>query len=256
MRRQIASLALVLATTSLPALAQSSDVKVSDAEREKIEAVIESYLMENPELIVRSISEWQRRRQTEQMLPTVGLYRGYLENDPSIPVLGNPKGDVTIVEFYDYRCGYCRRHYPVMKDILAKDGNVRLTALQFPILDRDGETPMSRILSRAALASNLQGKFEPFHDALMTAPKAPASEKEMLAIAERVGLDTTRLQADMKSPLIDKAIENALAIGRDIGFEGTPGYIIGNDILLGAEGPDRVRQAIARARADKAKAGN
>jgi protein-disulfide isomerase len=221
---------------------------VSDVERQKIESVIQEYIAQNPEIVIQAIQQFQRQRQTANMLSQVNLYRGYLENDPEATVLGNPDGDVTIVEFFDYRCGFCRRHFAsAILPLLNEDKNIRFIPQQFPVLDRPDSDPVSRIAARAALASQKQGKFAAFHEALMTSPGS-LTEDGIYQIAQSTGLDVLRLKSDMQDKLIDKRIENVLAIGRDIGFEGTPGYIIGDSVLLGAEGIGNMKAAIARAR--------
>jgi len=223
---------------------------VTDVERQKIERVLQEYLLANPEIIETAIIELNRRRTLAQMLPSIEMYRGYLENDPDAAVLGNPEGDVTIVEFFDYRCSFCRRHFGEVKRLVEKDGNIRWVPRHYPILDRPNEEPTSMIAARAAEAAHRQGKFKEYHYAMMTR-EGGLSEERVYEIAKSVGLDITQLKADMADRLLDKRIKNALAIGSDIGFTGTPGYIIGNDVILGAEGFDRLQEAVGRARKDK-----
>ncbi len=238
---------LLVAAIAVPSFTAVSAQDVSGENREAIETIIQEYLLEHPEVIERAIIELQRRRQLAQMLPAINLYRGYLENEPEAPVLGNPDGDVTIVEFFDYRCGYCRRHFPEVLKLVKEDGNIRYIPRQYPVLDREGDTPVSRLTSYAALAAHKQGKFEQFHIAAMTAP-GQLTEDRIYEIATSVGLDVTRLKADMKDKLVEKSIRNTLSIGQDIGFTGTPGYIIGDDVVLGAEGYFRLLEAVDRAR--------
>lgn len=241
---------LVAAPT--PALAQDT-APIDPAERARIEQVLEEYLIENPEIVVRAIRELQRRQTVAQMLPAIQMYRDYLENEEGAPVLGNPNGDVTIVEFFDYRCGFCRRHFPAVMKLVREDGNIRLVPRQYPILDRQGQTPVSYLAATAALAAHKQGKFEAFHLAAMAADGG-LTEDRIYDIASDVGLDVVQLKADMKSKLVDKSVKNSLAIGQDIGFDGTPGYIIGDDVIVGAEGYDRLLEAVARARKQVAEA--
>ena len=247
--------AAILLFATVPATAaQAQDASVIDpAERAKIESVLVEYLTENPEIVMLAIRELQRRQTVAQMLPSIEMYRGYLEKDAETPVLGNPNGDVTIVEFFDYRCSFCRRHFPDVMRLVAEDGNIRLIPRQFPVLDRPGEAEISRIAARAALAAHKQGKFAAFHAAAMTSTGG-LNEDRIYEIAAQVGLDVPRLKADMNDKLLDKRISNTLAIGQDIGFTGTPGYIIGKDVVLGAEGFDRLKEAVGRARAQMADA--
>lgn len=240
-------LAFISASFAAPSLAQ--DKKVDAEEREKIEQIVQDYLLENPEIIALAIRELQRRQTMAEMGPAIKMYRDYLEKDPEAPVIGNPDGDVTVVEFFDYRCGYCRRHFPEVMKLVREDGNIRYIPRQFPILDRQGETPVSYLASRAALAAHKQGKFEEFHIAALTS-EGSLTEDQLYQIAARLGLNVQQLKADMNDRLIIKSVQNTLAIGKDIGFQGTPGYIIGDDVITGAEGYGRLSQAVSRARKD------
>ncbi len=231
----------------------TAQVDIDPNEREKIEQVIQEYLLENPEVLELAFRELQRRRVSQQriaMAETADNYRDYLENNANAGVLGNPDGDVTIVEFFDYRCGFCRRHFAEVMRLVKEDGNVRWIARHFPILDRQGEAPVSRIAARAAIGAKKQGKFREFHLEAMSTPGS-LTEETIFKIAENVGLDIAQLKKDMASSLTEKQITNTLAIGQDIGFTGTPGYIIGNTVLLGAEGYDAVKSAIDAARKAK-----
>jgi len=223
---------------------------ISDTERKKIEHVLQQYLATNPEIIETAIIELNRRRTLAQMLPSIEMYRGYLENDPDAGVLGNPNGDVTIVEFFDYRCGYCRRHFGEVQRLVEADGNIRWIPRHYPILDRPNEEPTSFIAARGAEAAHRQGKFAEYHAAMMNR-EGGLSEERVYEIAESIGLDIVKMKKDMADRLLDKRIKNALAIGSDIGFTGTPGYIIGEDVILGAEGIHRLQQAVDRARSSK-----
>ena len=246
--RAAAGIAIAVATFAAPATAQDKqDKKVDPAEREKIEQVVQDYLMENPEIIALAFRELQRRQTMARMGPAIEMYRDYLEKDPATPVIGNPNGNVTMVEFFDYRCGFCRRHFPEVMKLVREDGNIRYIPRQFPILDRQGETPVSYLAARAALAAHKQGKFQEFHIATMTS-EGSLTEPQLYQIAGRLGLNVERLKADMNDRLVIKSVQNTLAIGKDIGFEGTPGYIIGEDVITGAEGYGRLLQAVTRAR--------
>ena len=247
----IKNLALLLFASAFidqPITAQQDEI--SNQERKKIEQVIQDYLLDKPEVIESAIIELNRRRTLAKMLPSIELYRGYLENDPDAGVLGNPEGDVTIVEFFDYRCGFCRRHVPEVQRLVARDGNIRWVPRHYPILDRPNEEPTSMLAARAAEAAHRQDKFEEFHFAMMTR-QGGLDEQQIYDIAESVGLNIPQLKKDMADRLLDKRIKNALAIGQDIGFTGTPGYIIGQDVVLGAEGHGRMEEAVARARKHK-----
>jgi protein-disulfide isomerase len=153
--------------------------------------------------------------------------RQILENDPNAPVLGNPDGDVTVVEFFDYNCPYCRRAKPAIQELLAFDPNVRLVYREWPILG-DG----SVFAAKAALASRNQGKYEEFHWAMM-GMTGRAEEASVLRIAKEIGLDIEQLQADMESAEIEEHIQTSMRLTQSLGFSGTPSFVIGNNLVPG-----------------------
>jgi len=242
--------ASALIATSLSSV-QAQEPTKPETNKAEIENIIKEYLLENPEVIETAIIELNRRRTLARMLPSIELYRGFLENEPGIPVLGNPDGDVTIVEFFDYRCGFCRRHYGEVLRLVENDKNIRWIPRHYPILDREGQTPLSMLAARAAEAAHRQGKFLEFHTALMQRT-GELTEEQLFQIAEKTGLDVPKLRQDMNDKVLQKRIYNALSIGHEIGFTGTPGYIIGEDVVLGAEGFERLKEAVDRARAKPA----
>lgn len=240
--------ACILAGHLSAASAQATPVAQDKA---AVETIVRDYLNEHPEVIIEAIQNFQRQQQAAQFLETISLYRGYLENDPDYPALGNPNGDVTIVEFFDYRCGFCRRHYPAVSKLVESDGNIRFVPRTYPVLDQPGQPAVSRKAAIAALAAHKQGKFEAFHSAVLTSDGS-LTEDRIYQIAASIGLNVETLKSDMRSSLLNKTIENTLAIGRDIGFTGTPSYIIGDEVILGAEGYDALVAAVNRTRKKQA----
>ncbi len=224
----------------------------AEQSKEDIQKIIADYIDENPEIVISAIQKWQEMQRMAKVMPVLNTYRDYLENEKNGPVMGNPKGDITIVEFYDYRCGYCKRHFPEVMKIIEGDSNIRWVAKQYPILDREGQQPLSRIASRAALAAQRQGKFKEFHVAMMT-DLFQVSEDRIYQVAEGAGLDVAKLKVDMKSSVVDKKITNSLIVGQELGFNGTPSYIIGDQTIIGAQGADSIKSAIATARKKLAK---
>ena len=231
--------ALLLGTSGSPIVAQ--ELRFED--RKAFEEAVRSYLLKNPDVVIEAIGEFQRRESVATKLPKVEIYRGYLENGTTHAVLGNPNGDITMVEFFDYRCGYCKKYFKTMQQVLRENSNVRMLAIQYPILDRPGKPRISRTAARAGIAANMQGKFAAFHTAMMSF-KGSLSEDHIYRMAEQVGLDLSKLKADMNSKLVDKQITNNLSIGAEIGFRGTPAYIIGKDIVEGAAGIDAIRKSL------------
>jgi protein-disulfide isomerase len=168
--------------------------------------------------------------------------RDILENDPNAPVLGNPNGDVTVIEFFDYNCSYCKKVMPEVKRLIAADKNIRLVYREWPIL---GEG--SVFAAKAALASRAQGKYEEFHWALMEM-RNRADETTVLRIAEKVGLDIEELLTDMEKPAVSEHIAMSMRITQALGFNGTPSFIIGNNLIPGFVEKDALADYVSQAR--------
>ncbi len=229
--------AVALAALTLPARAPG-DVAAFDRR-------VRAYLMTHPEVIMEAVSLLERRNQARRAHAQRDLIRRYryrlLDSGP-LPVAGNTAGDVTVVEFFDYRCPYCRQAVPEVKRLLAADPGVRLVRKEFPVLGPD-----SVRASRAAIAASYQGKYLAFHDALMTRAGA-LDEQALMAVALAVGLDTARLVKDMVRPEVDAVIREAHGLARVLGITGTPAFIIGDVLLPGfVEAPD-LALAVAGAR--------
>ena len=210
---------------------------MSPADRKATEALVRAYILENPEIITYAVAILQKREVT-QRLSAVG-------NDIAKPFpgaeAGNPKGDVTIVEFTDYNCGFCRASVPDVQRLLKSDGNIRLVYRELPILSQS-----SRDAALWALAAARQGKHKAFHDALFAGGRADVAN--IAAAARTAGLNVAAAQTFAASPQANQEIERNLAFMRQIGFNGTPTFIIGDQILEGALGYDALKTAVEKAR--------
>jgi protein-disulfide isomerase len=153
--------------------------------------------------------------------------RALLEQDTNAPVLGNPDGDVTVVEFFDYNCPYCRRAMDEVQGLMDADANVRLVYREWPIL---GEG--SVFAAKAALAARKQGKYEEFHWAMMSM-NGRAEEASVLRVAAEVGLDIDQLRLDMEAPEIDEHLTTSMSLAQSLGFNGTPSFVIGDELVPG-----------------------
>jgi protein-disulfide isomerase len=172
----------------------------------------------------------------------LSYHRSEIFDDPTTPVGGNPKGDVTIVEFFDYRCPYCKRVQPELQALLDQDRKLRFIYKELPILG-----PASVIAARAALAAQRQGKYEAFHAAMM-GTKGQITEDTVDKIAESVGLDIDWLRQDMAAPEIVQALRANLVLANALNIHGTPGFIIGNRIVMGGIDLDTLKNMIGAAR--------
>lgn len=171
-----------------------------------------------------------------------GPYEDALFHDPTSPVAGNPEGDVTIVEFFDYNCPYCRKVAPMIAEFSRNDPKLRIIYKEFPVLGPD-----SMYAAQAALAARLQNRYHEFHRALMQASGSLA-EEQILQIAREVGLDTTKLKANMRDPAIAEAIERNLALARELGLFATPSLVIDGQVLQGAVKRDKLEELIDQVR--------
>ena len=157
-------------------------------------------------------------------------------------VLGNPKGDVTLVEFFDYNCGYCKRALKDLQTLIKEDKNLRVVLKEYPILS-EGSAEAAQI----SLAAAKQGKYMEFHTALMSS-RGQANEAKGLRIAKEIGLDMKRLKADMADPAIMASLKEQVLLARSLNLRGTPAYVIDNIVVPGAVGADRLRKHIAKVR--------
>ena len=210
-----------------------------------IRQIIREYLIEHPEVLIEAQQALQAKRdaqEAEQERQAIQRHRDEIFLDPEAPVAGNPDGAVILVEFFDYRCGYCRRVKPTLDALLAENNDVRLVYKEFPILG-----PESTLAARAALASRAQGGYEPFHWALMESDGAFDLD-HILAVARSVGLDPERLAQDMDAPAIDALLERNAVLASALGVRGTPAFVIGDRMIGGALPIDQFRIAVADAR--------
>jgi len=234
--------------TKTPAPAQSQALEaLSPEQKNAVEDIVRQFIQDNPEFIIESLRTMRERQQAserEQAKQSLVTRRDELENDPTSPVGGNPKGDVTLVEFFDYRCGFCKRVYPDLKKLLAEDGNVRWVYKEFPILG-----PESVFASRAALAAWKmdEEKYHRFHDAMM-ASKGNLTEQKTLTLAAGVGLDVKTLIEGMADPEIDRVLEKNMALARALAINGTPAFVIGEDLIPGAIDLQALKGLVAKAR--------
>ena len=235
---------LLLASTALFLLPLSSFADSLSEDRVK-ELVLEA-IRDNPRIVLEAIQMIEKREKTAKAFEVKQVLtsnRDALERDPNAPVFGNPEGDVTVVEFFDYNCPYCRRVKPHMEALLDADKNVRVVYREWPIL---GEG--SVFAARAALASREQGKYDEFHWAMMEL-KGRVEESNVMQAAEKLGIDTAQLRRDMESPKINEHIETSMRLARSLGFNGTPSFVIGEALAPGLIEADQMIEMVNQARA-------
>ena len=236
--------ALLLASAGGPAPAAGME-DLSEEEKAAFEEMIRDYILENPEIVEEALRKLQQReqaREAERQQQAITQNLEALRNDPNSPVIGNPDGDVTIVEFFDYRCPYCKQVADDLRNVVEEDGDIRLVMKELPILSKESETA-----AKAALAAQKQGRYEDFHFTLMTDPGS-LSETSIFAVAEDLGLDLEQLRADMDSPEITRQLDEVYALAQQIGVRGTPAFVIGEELIPGAISIEIMREKVAAIR--------
>ena len=201
---------------------------------------IRDYLLAHPEVIPEAMARLQQREATKQ----VDANRSALETPFAGAWAGARDGDVVLVQFYDYACGYCRASLPDIRRLLAEDRKLKIVFRELPILSEE-----SIDAARVSLAAAKQGKFAAFHDA-MYASGRPAGDT-IVAASAKAGLDPAATTNEAASPEVERALQTNLGLARSLGFNGTPAWVVGDQTLSGAVGYEALKKAIADARADR-----
>jgi protein-disulfide isomerase len=235
---RFAALALAVAFVSGAPIGTTAAAEFTPSQRQAVEGIIHDYLMQNPDVLIEAL----RAAEDAKSKQVLSERHHEIFDDPATPVGGNPQGDVALVEFFDYRCPYCKQVEPTLETLLRKDPKIRFVYKEMPVLG-----PSSVVAAHAALAARLQGKYEAFHNAMMAA-KGQISDDVVYNVAGSVGLDVDRLKRDMESPEIDQAVKANLALAEALDIRGTPGFIIGNHIIPGAIDLDALKDLIAESR--------
>jgi protein-disulfide isomerase len=241
MRLLICLAAALLAATPL---ARAADA-VTPAQKSAFEQIIHDYILQHPEVVIEALQSAEDKMKAqgeERARAAVVERRQELLEDPAAPVAGNPKGDVTIVEFFDYRCPYCKQVEPALEALLKEDRQLRIVYKELPILGKD-----SVYATRAALAARKQAKYDKFHAAMMAA-KGQIDEKIILQVAASTGLDVERLKSDMNASEIDDVIKRNYDLAQALDIHGTPAFVIGGELVPGAIDIATMKQKIAAAR--------
>ncbi len=214
-------------------------------QRQEIEGIVKDYLTKNPEVMLDALQAAEDKIKSEsrdKASAALATRRHEVFDDPETPVGGNPRGDVSLVEFFDYRCPYCKQVEPALEALLGADRQLRFVYKEFPVLGPDSVTA-----ARAALASRQQGKYDALHRALM-GMKGQIDEAAVFKVANSAGLDIERLKHDMEAPEIDRILKANLALAEALDIRGTPGFVIGSEIVPGAISLDALKGLIAAAR--------
>ena len=227
------------ALTLPSATAAPIEQTITGAQRSEIGQIVRDYLVENPDVIVEVLQILQTRQQAAQQRPQQPqIDMAVVYNEGMDPVAGNPEGSVTVVEFFDYQCPFCKRMSTSIPRLLESDTDIRFVYKEFPVFGDE-----STYAARAALASQKQGLYEDYHLALMK-NRGRLSNRVVIKLAERVGLDVDQLKADMEAPEIIGTIEENYRLARQLGIRGTPAFIINDELVSGAMDINTMRRLI------------
>lgn len=217
----------------------------ADMSQDEFELRVKNYLLAHPEVIGDALSRLEAKRGEQEAAEGRGALKAHADEvfkDPNSPIGGNPNGDVTLVEFFDYNCPYCKMMAPLMTKIAESDPKLRIVYKEFPILGAG-----SVYAAKAALAANKQGKYEAFHLALYQV-HGSVGEAKVLEVARAVGLNVDRLKADMQDKAIDSMLDNNVKLGEALHITGTPGFVAGEQVSTGARDLGALQAFIVQAR--------
>lgn len=224
--------AQAVAPAPAPAAATATKAAGFSAEQKKeIEQIIKNYLVTNPEVFLEAqtaLEAKMEKEQAEKLKSAIAENAREIYRDPNADVAGNPNGDITVVEFFDYNCGYCKRGLHDIVKLVDTDKNVRVVFKELPILSKGSEEA-----SRVAIAAGKQGKYWDMHRAMLEA-KGVMNEANALALAGKLGLDIDKLKKDMASPEVEAEIKKSEALAKKMGVNGTPHFLVGDRAIPGA----------------------
>jgi protein-disulfide isomerase len=242
-----AALALI-ASLSLGASAFAGDkAATTTLTKAEIEKIVHDYILENGNVLLDSVNNFQRRSTQEKSAEGIKSNHEALFKSDTSPAMGNPKGDITLVEFFDYNCGYCKRVLPTVQKLIDEDKNIRVVFKEVPSLG-----PTSETAARWALAAHTQGKYFDFHTRMME-HSGQIDTDVLRGIAKDSGLDVDKAAKDADSTDVTVQIEKNRALGADIGVTGTPAFLINEEFVPGAVPSEQLKADIARIRAEKKK---
>jgi protein-disulfide isomerase len=214
------------------------------SQKAAIEAIIKQYLLTHPELMLdvqAALEERMEKIQAEKLKTALADNAAEIFRSPDAPIAGNPSGDIPVVEFFDYNCGYCKRAFTDIARLIEVDPKIKLVLKELPILSKASEEA-----ARVALAAKKQGKYWEVHRALLTI-RGEVNEQSSVRAAEKVGLDITKLKKDMASEEVTGEIERVRDLARKMGIQGTPHFLVGDRAIPGAPGNllDQIRSHAA-----------
>lgn len=238
-------LRLILVVSTIVLLgAVPARAETSAAQKDEIEAIVRNYLLAHPEVIEEALNALEKHRQAELVAAqaeAIERNRDVIFDSVNQMVLGNPRGKVTLVEFFDYNCPYCKRAVADMKALLEKNRDLRVVMKEFPILS-EGSLEAARI--SVAIKEIAPGRYLDFHEQLFARP-GQANGDKALQVARDLGLDIEALKAAAARPEVTENIEEVNGLAKKLGIAGTPAYVIGKELIGGAAGYDTLQKKVA-----------
>jgi protein-disulfide isomerase len=244
--------AAIIAGTTAFSIHSASAQSFTPAQRGEIESIIKDYLLKNPDIMQEVMQELEKRQaiaETEKAKGAIAANKEAIFNSPRQVTLGNPKGDVTMVEFFDYNCGYCKRAMTDMMELLKNDPNLKVVLKEFPVLG-EGSVQAAQVAAALMLQDKSGKKYLDFHQKLLSG-RGQADKTRALAAAKEAGADMARLEKDMGGAEVRAALEESFKLAETLGLNGTPSYVINNDVVIGAVGLAALKEKISTARCGK-----
>ncbi len=245
--------ALFAILIAVPAAAPARAQSFTGDQRGEIERIVREYLLSHPELLQEVMSELEKRQavaEAEKHRTAVKQYSEVIFSSPRQVTLGNTQGDVTVVEFFDYNCGYCKRAMSDMLDLMKNDAKLKFVLKEFPVLG-EGSMQAAQVAAAVRMQDKSGGKkYLEFHQKLL-AGRGPADKARALAVAKEIGLDVARIEKDMAGDEVKAQLEESFKLAEALGLNGTPSYVVGNDVVVGAVGLNTLKEKVNAARCGK-----
>ncbi len=248
-RSLAAAFVAMLAIATSPA---SRADELSAGQRGEVERIVREYLVAHPEVIQDAMAELEKRQsaaESEKHKTAVKQYSQALFASPRQVVLGNPDGNVTFVEFFDYNCGYCKRAMDDMLTLLKDDPKLKVVLKEFPVLG-PGSVEAAQVAVAVRMQDKTGKKYLEFHQKLLGS-RGQADKARALAVAKDIGLDMGRLDKDLASAEVKATLQESFKLAEALGLNGTPSYVIGDDVVVGAVGLDALKEKVNSSRCGK-----
>ncbi len=249
MKRSLSFIAagLACAVLTIPPAARAQSF--SDQQKSELHGIIRDYLVSHPEVLQEAMAELEKRQaiaEAEKSKTAIKNNAATLFDSSHQVVVGNPQGDVTLVEFFDYNCGYCKRALSDLTDLMKDDGKLRVVLKEFPVLG-PGSVEAAQVAVAARMQDKSGKKYFDFHQRLL-AGRGQADRARALAAAKDAGFDMARIERDMASPEVKATLDESMKLAEQLGLNGTPSYVVGSDVVIGAVGLAALKDKVKAAR--------